>query len=58
MGWCGCNKGCKSESFLVMLRKADDAPRHKTVVSVLGLLFCALCQSPVRHSETFSTKVR
>ena len=29
-----------------MLRKAGDAPGHKTVVSVLGLLCLALCQNP------------
>ena len=32
---------------IVMLRKPGDAPRHKTIVSVLSLLSLALCQNPV-----------
>ena len=32
---------------IVMLRKAGNATRHKTVVLVLGFLSMDLCQSPV-----------
>ena len=32
---------------ILLYRKADNATRHKTVVSLLGLLSMDLCQSPV-----------